>query len=148
MINKFGAKRTMKKPTFVKKLSEYWYEGLSEINIVSGFTITEMYPVHNKKNPPKRVDMRLLSQYNKQVAAGKQEDSKEDFTIAISSPFKVKEKIDFSTKASIECSNDDYPSNLGINAPQLLDETSNILNETGKTCYCNKLSKVPAPSAT
>ena len=63
-------------------------------------------------------------------------------------PLKAKENIDFDTEASIECSNDDYLSNLGNNTPRLLDETNSILNITGKRCYHDKVGEVPAPAPT
>ena len=48
MTDECGAKETMKKPTFVKKLCEYWYEGLSE-RYISGFATTGIHPIGNKK---------------------------------------------------------------------------------------------------
>ena len=141
-------KPCMKKPIFVKKFCEKWYEGLSERNIVFGFATTGICLIYKKKYPEKRFGMWFLSQYNKWVAAGKPEDLKEDLAIAISTPVKAKQKIDFSTEASIECSNNNYPSNLGNNAPRLLDGTNSILNLTLKTCYCDKLGEVPAPAPT
>ena len=53
MFNEFRAKITMKKPTFVTKFCVYWYEGLSERNIVTGFATTGMHPVDNKIYPKK-----------------------------------------------------------------------------------------------
>ena len=51
-------------------------------------------------------------------------------------------------EASIQCSGNNYPSNLGNNTPRLLDETNSILNVTAKTCYCNKLGEAPTPAPT
>lgn len=65
MINEFEVKETMKKTAFVKKLCEYWYEGLSEQNIVSDVSTTGIYPAGNKNFPRKQFDTRLLSRYNK-----------------------------------------------------------------------------------
>ena len=65
MINEFEVKETMKKTAFVKKLCEYWYEGLSEQNIVSDVSTTGIYPTGNKNFPRKQFDTTLLSRYNK-----------------------------------------------------------------------------------
>ena len=64
----------MWKPAFIKKLSENWYKGMSEKNIVASFESTRIYPIYVNKYLQKWFDWRLLRGHNKWVAAGKPED--------------------------------------------------------------------------
>ena len=69
-MNVLGPKEGISKSTFVDLLSQVWYKGLSETNIISGFRATGIFPTNRDKYNIKCFDQQLYNHYNHWIELG------------------------------------------------------------------------------
>ena len=143
-ISAVDPKQTMRKSTFVDKLSEVWHKGLSPENIKSGFHATGIYPVDRSKFPTDRIDPRLLKRYNQWVALGKPDDMMEDLATSVNTPKKLKPAENLNESAT--SSQESFVNPVVVATPsQLFCDNSTSKPERSCECrICQELEPKPA----
>lgn len=71
--------RQPSKSEFVDLMCSVWYEGLSSLNIISGFRVCGIFPINRERYPVKRLNPELLKQY---LEAKENKNTSEPTTVA------------------------------------------------------------------
>ena len=72
-MNVLGPRESISKSTFVNLLSQIWYKGLSETNIISRFRTTGIFPTNRDKYNIKCFHQQLYNRYQLWIELGRPE---------------------------------------------------------------------------